>query len=105
MSDIIEFIPRDEYDRKFGAAATELAQSPGRLPREVNRKRVVTAFLDAFELLGGTQKLVEFASESSENYATFIKLYAKMAPPMAKDELEPVQKAIIHALPKTILDG
>lgn len=103
-ANVVEFISRDDYARQFGPAATELAASPGRLPREMTRKRVVTAFLDAFELLGGTDKLVAFASESGENYAVFLRLYGKLAPPIAPNELEPTHKAIIHALPRTALD-
>ena len=39
----------------------------------------------AFENLGGIDKLIEWANESSDNYKEFIKLYVKLIPPLKSD--------------------
>ncbi len=40
----------------------------------------------AFETLGGSEKLIEWANESSDNYKEFIKLYVKLVPPIKPDK-------------------
>jgi hypothetical protein len=99
---VVEFIPRDQWEKQFEVEAQK--ESPLRLPRELNRKRVVSAFMDAFELLGGTPKLVDWAQASDENYAAFLKLYARLIPSAQPGDMTEAQKYIGHVLPRTKLD-
>jgi hypothetical protein len=106
MSDdtnIVEFISRADWEKNLSVKANEgdLAK-PVSLPRELNRRRVVSAFMDAFELVGGTPRLVEWANE---NYTDFVKLYARLLPSQSSESLPDNQrKELIMVLPKTALD-
>lgn len=102
-SNIVEFIPREEWEKQLSATANSGGlDRPISLPRELNRRRVVSAFMDAFELLGGTPKLVLWAEE---NYTDFIKLYARLLPSQASQGLsEDPEKIIKHVLPRSALD-
>lgn len=113
MSDdkVIEFIPRNEWEKKFAAEADKViplkeGDKPMRLSKELSRKRVVSAFMDAFELLGGTPALVEWAQASNENKTNFYKLYSRLLPGQATELDNSDKKTYIgHVLAKTSLDG
>jgi len=99
-SNIVEFIPRETWEKELSAQAQGEGQI--RLPRELNRRRVVSAFMDAFELVGGTPRLVEWANE---NYTDFVKLYARLMPSQSAESLPgDNQKVLKMILPKTALD-
>jgi hypothetical protein len=107
MSDdnkIVQFIPRDEWERQFAIESNRVdADKP--LRKELNRRRVVSAFMDAFELMGGTAALLEWAMRSNENQTQFYKLYSKMLPPPTVELDDASQtKHIIHAVPRNRLD-
>lgn len=104
MSDkVVEFIPREEWEKQLAAKAE--GDTRLNLPRELNRKRVVQAFQDAFEMTGGTTRLVEFANTNDENYATFIKLYSRLLPSQASADLVEDKETILkHVLPPSKLD-
>jgi hypothetical protein len=101
MSDnIVEFIPKEEWDRTLSAEAQK--DGPIKLTKELNRRRVVSAFMDAFELVGGTPRLVSWADE---NYTDFIKLYARLMPSQSAESLPGESKKVLQmVLPKTALD-
>lgn len=102
-SNIVDFIPRIEWEKKF-----ELEANNGKpkLSKDLNRRRVAAAFMDAFELMGGTDALVAWASSSDENRTNFYKLYARLLPSQT-NELDDGSKTtyVGHVLPKTSLDG
>lgn len=103
MSDVVQFIPRAEWEATLATEATR--DTPLKLPKELNRKRVVSAFMDAFELLGGTTRLVEWANRNDENYTNFVKLYARLMPAQADTLIfEDEKKTILHILPRSRLD-
>lgn len=99
---VIQFIPRDEWEKQFEVESQK--DSPLKLPKELNRKRVVSAFMDAFELLGGTPRLVEWAARDDENYGQFLKLYARLMPSATPNEGRDQNQYIGHVLPRTKLD-
>lgn len=42
----------------------------------------------AFDKLGGIDKLIQWANESSDNYKEFIKLYVKLIPPLKQESVK-----------------
>lgn len=102
-TNVVEFISRDQWEKQFAVEAQK--DSPLKLPRELNRRRVVSAFMDAFELLGGTPRLVSWADASDENYGDFLKLYARLLPSQASTEIDAAKERVIkHILPRSVLD-
>lgn len=120
---LVEFIPADAPTQPaaLDTAPTEvtltrgaweetlhiIATTPGatvKVPRSPNLKReqVVNAFLDAFELIGGTPRLVLWGAE---NPGEFYKLWAKLAPKQIEQETQ-VDGGIriTHVLPRGALD-
>lgn len=70
----------------------------GRLTREsLRRADVVSAFHMAFQMIGGVPRLALWADS---NPAEFYKLYGRLLPSSASDEMNTVGKIyIVHALP------
>ena len=81
---------------------SQLAESDApnlRVPRPVKREKVVSAFMDAFDLIGGTPRLAMWADE---NPGEFFRLWAKLLP---KDVPQRDTELIInHVLPRGNLD-
>jgi hypothetical protein len=72
------------------------------LPREVKRERVVHAFQEAFELIGGVPRLAHWADQSP---SAFYKLYARLLPTQANQQLEHSGEIRVrHILPRGPLD-
>lgn len=72
------------------------------LPREVKRERVVNAFHEAFELIGGVPRLAHWADQSP---SAFYKLYARLLPTQANQQLEHSGEIRVrHVLPRGPLD-
>jgi hypothetical protein len=91
---------------------TDLASSGNGLsrisvPREVKRLRVVNAFHDAFELIGGVPRLAHWGDQHPTE---FFKLFARILPSEASRAFtlgssESDDKVVIqHVLPPTALD-
>lgn len=100
---VVQFISRDEYEqmnRVLAQASNELPQVERVLKREFNRREVVEAFRDAFEMIGGTTRLAMWAHK---NETEFYRLYAKLLP--KETELIGDHKMVIqHVLPPSKLD-
>lgn len=105
-TNVVEFIPRQEWEKKFGLEAGKIeADSPMQLPKELNRRRVVSAFMDCFELMGGTGALMDWATRSNENQTNFYKLYSRLMPSQAVELDDADRKTYLgHVLPMTALD-
>ncbi|NOQ49143.1 MAG: hypothetical protein GQ553_00540 [Nitrosomonadaceae bacterium] len=72
------------------------------LPREVKREKVVHAFQEAFELIGGVPRLAHWADQSP---SAFFKLYARLLPTQANQQLEHSGEIRVrHILPRGPLD-
>ena len=72
------------------------------IPREVKRKRVVSAFHDAFELIGGVPRLAHWGDQHPTD---FYKLYARLLPAEAGQQADSDDtRKIIHAFPPGPLD-
>ncbi len=73
------------------------------VPRELKRQKVVNAFQDAFELIGGVPRLAHWADQSP---SAFYKLYARLLPTTAQQQLEHSGEIIIkHVIPPGPLDA
>lgn len=106
MGQVVEFIPREVYEQEMKDTLSELAQSTKglKIPQsgDLSRKRVVQAFLDAFEMIGGMPRLAVWANE---NPTDFYKLYARLLPSQASQALGESNELVIkHILPKGPLD-
>jgi hypothetical protein len=55
-------------------------------------------FYQAFEMLGGIDKLIAWCNESSDNYKEFIKLYVKLVPPIKADKNDDNHESFIMML-------
>jgi len=72
------------------------------LPRELKREKVVHAFQEAFELIGGVPRLAHWADQSP---SAFYKLYARLLPTQANAQLEHSGEIRVrHILPRGPLD-
>lgn len=72
------------------------------VPREVKREKVVHAFQEAFELIGGVPRLAHWADQSP---SAFYKLYARLLPTQANQQLEHSGEIRVrHILPRGPLD-
>lgn len=83
-----------------------LAIPTSRLPvprsKDFSRKDVVSAFSNAFELIGGVPRLALWAHA---NESDFYKLYARLLPSQASSALGETNELIIkHVLPRGELD-
>lgn len=88
--------PLDEM-AESGNGVTRLS-----VPREVKRAKVVNAFQEAFELIGGVPRLAHWADQSP---SSFYKLYARLLPTQANQQLEHSGEIRVrHVLPKGPLD-
>ena len=73
------------------------------VPREVKRARVVNAFQDAFEMIGGVPRLALWADTHPTD---FFKLYARLLPVEASQRGSQAneERTVVHALPPGPLD-
>lgn len=72
------------------------------LPRELNRRQVVTSFIDCFHLIGGVPRMAYWADTHPTE---FYKLYSRLLPSQATKDVDDTSKrVIIHAVPKSALD-
>lgn len=98
-----EIITREPWEETL----TTLANKPGtqvQVPRsaDVKRTQVVNAFLDAFQLIGGTPRL---ALWGHENPTEFYRLWSKLAPRQLEQEMKHEGGMVIkHILPRGPLD-
>jgi len=75
-----------------------------RIPKnkDFTRKDVVGAFINAFELIGGTPRLALWAHQ---NETDFYKLYSRLLPSQASQALGEANEIVIkHVLPRGPLD-
>ena len=107
-ANVIEFVPREVYEKQMEETLQALSSKHGsiRVPNPndnpVSRKRVVQAFMDAFELIGGVPRLAVWANENPDN---FYSLYARLLPSSTSQALGEANEMIVrHVLPRTELD-
>jgi len=117
QSNKVEFLPatpeRDDSDLSpkeivrtdWEATLHSLANSNTKTVRiptsnQLKRQQVVDAFLDSFQLIGGTPRLALWADE---NPTEFYRLFAKLAPREQKNTSDG-KMTIQHVLPRTDLD-
>ncbi len=123
----VEYIPADEYEEDVEEALTRQYDDPEpygetaellrplakmatqgngvtkiNVPREIHRKQVVNAFMDAFEMIGGVPRLSHWADQHP---SAFYKLYARLLPTTAQSQIEHSGDIrILHVIPKGPLD-
>ena len=109
-TNVVDFIPAAqfdlEYDGQMDEVFTQLSddyRKKLRIPKGgPSRKQVVTAFSDAFHLIGGVPRLAHWANEHPTE---FYKLYGRLLPSQSSEALgEANELTIRHVLPRGPLD-
>lgn len=100
-----QFVSKDEFG-KMGETFSELARANAstlRLPRKAfDRQRIVEAFQEAFDLIGGVPALAYWGVH---NRTEFYKLYGKLLPQSnVLDVMGKLEHHILPALPPSELD-
>lgn len=106
MGKVIEFVAASEQTQE---TLSELSKQPNLkflkiFPRKGNltRERVVESFHEAFEQIGGVNRLALWADTHPEE---FFKLYARLLPPSSHPGMDGQRDfKIVHVLPPTQLD-
>ncbi len=105
MNNIVQFVTRDEYEamnRTLTDAANSVPKVERVVKKEFDRREVVNAFNDAFELIGGVSRLAVWALE---NQTEFYKLYAKLLPSGTQVDVNASGEVVFkHVLPPSKLD-
>lgn len=96
-------VPRPQWEETLEALSDPRTNSVTipRNKRAVTRERVVSSFLDAFELIGGTPRL---ALWGNENPTEFYRLFSKLMPKEQTTKQEG-EVRVLHVIPPTALDG
>lgn len=110
MSDeikVVQTLTTEEYEeqQKLEQELNQIAAVPktnGALKftrsTKVTRQDVVTAFTNAFQMIGGVDRLALWADQ---NPSEFYKLFGKLMPPAASDILDGTREFIVrHVLPE-----
>jgi len=106
----IAFLTEEEYDAQMAEMDETfhaLAESNKNMAIPVKgtpltRKRVVQGFMDCFEMIGGVPRLALWANENPGEY---YKLYSKLLPSQAADDLDTAKEMTIrHVIPRSKLD-
>jgi len=95
------FISKDEYEAwqlELTTASEAANDAVARLPKGFKKTRLVEAFEESFELIGGVPRLAMWANQ---NPGAFYKLYARIQPQQIETHGEHI---IHHVLPKSKLD-
>lgn len=84
----------------------EIIEAQPRLPTlrrsdGFSRQQVISAFQDAFEIMGGTTRLALWANANPDK---FYPLYSKLLPAQSAVFVEQTQRVIHHAIPPSALD-
>ena len=96
------FIEVTDWDKTMQALSTPNTRLAIPSNREFNRKQVVTAFSNAFELIGGVPRLALWADA---NPSDFFKLYSRLLPSQSSSALGESNELVIkHVLPRGRLD-
>lgn len=106
MNKVVQFVTREEYEamnRTLTDAANSIPKIERIVKKEFDRKEVVNAFNDAFELIGGVSRLAVWALE---NQTEFYKLYAKLLPSGTQVDVNASGEVVFkHVLPPSKLDA
>ena len=91
----------EDYHTRMMQMGSEL-QRPG-IPsiKGLNRQRVMQAFQDSFELIGGVPRLALWANDHP---GEFYRLYSKLMPSQSVNIMNNTQTVIKHVLPPSKLD-
>ena len=103
---VVPFMTKEEFDamnQTLGALAEGNSKVTRITKREFAKQKVMDAFHDAFDLIGGVPRLAYWANA---NPTEFYKLYGKMLPAGASiDVNHDGQITFKHVLPPSRLDG
>ena len=100
QSQSLEVVDWEKTMAKLCEPQTTRLQIP--VNKEFSRKDVVSAFVNAFELIGGTPRLALWAHN---NEGDFFKLYSRLLPSQASSALGEANELVIrHVLPRGKLD-
>lgn len=105
-NNVIPFMTREEFEA-MNKTLGDLADGNERVTKitkkEFAKQKVMDAFHDAFDIIGGVPRLAYWAHQ---NPTEFFKLYGKMLPAGASIDLNTSGEIIFrHVLPPSKLDG
>lgn len=104
-----EYMTAEQYEavQRDTNALTPIADAPKSVLRfsrssNVTRQDVVNAFTDAFQMIGGVDRLALWADSDP---ASFFKIFGKLLPPSASDLLDGKKEFVVrHILPPPNLE-
>lgn len=104
-SNVIQFMTREEFDA-MNQTLQSLADGNSKIERitkkEFDKRKVLEAFHEAFDLIGGVPRLAYWAHQNPNE---FFKLYGKMLPAGASIDVNTSGEIIFkHVLPPSKLD-
>jgi hypothetical protein len=99
----IEFLTEDELKEQDAKELARISDAPKNVlnftrSTKVTRQEVVNAFTNAFQMIGGVDRLALWADQ---NPSEFYRLYGKLLPPSNADILDGNREFIVrHVLPR-----
>jgi hypothetical protein len=102
----VEFLTEEELLEQDEKALARISDAPKNVLKftrstKVTRQEVVNAFTNAFQMIGGVDRLALWADQ---NPSEFYRLYGKLLPPSNADILDGSREFIVrHVLPKPLI--
>jgi hypothetical protein len=99
----VEFLTEDELKEQDAKELARISDAPKNVlnftrSTKVTRQEVVNAFTNAFQMIGGVDRLALWADQ---NPSEFYRLYGKLLPPSNADILDGNREFIVrHVLPR-----
>lgn len=108
-SKIVEFLTEEQYDgqQALETRLNDIADAPKKVLKfsrasKVTRQDVVNAFTNAFQMIGGVDRLAVWADA---NPGDFFKIFGKLLPPSNTDLLDGNREFVVrHILPPPVMD-
>jgi hypothetical protein len=106
---IVEFLTPEQYEgqQALETRLNDIADAPKKILKfsraaKVTRQDVVNAFTNAFQMIGGVDRLAVWADA---NPGEFFKIFGKLLPPSNTDLLDGNREFVVrHILPPPVMD-
>lgn len=106
---VVEFLTEEQYEgqQALETQLNDIAHAPKKVLKfnrasKVTRQDVVNAFTNAFQMIGGVDRLAVWADA---NPGEFFKIFGKLLPPSNTDLLDGNREFVVrHILPPPVMD-
>jgi len=106
---VVEFLTEEQYEgqQALETQLNDIAHAPKKVLKfnrasKVTRQDVVNAFTNAFQMIGGVDRLAVWADA---NPGEFFKIFGKLLPPSNADLLDGNREFIVrHVLPAPVME-